>query len=120
MTPQVKLKVNDGFFGCFQLDNTHTRVAPIINLSTDKALIAIPKGKLSGVTAGDHVEFLQIIGAANINFHARITAKIHWIVDLDNTHYLAAAFNFCDLADTTRDQIVYFITSERATRGQYS
>lgn len=120
MTPQVKLQVNDGFFGCFHLGNDHTLVAPIINLSADKALVAVPKEKLNGVNTGDHVEFFQILGAANISFHHRITAKIHWIKNLNNPRYLAAAFDFCDLADTTRDQIVYFVESERATRGQYN
>lgn len=119
MPQQVKLKVNDGFYGFFQLDNEDTLVAPILNLSTDKALIAIPRKNLKAVQAGDRVEFLQIIGATNINFKDRIPAKIHWIKDVDHVHYLAAAFYFSDLAETTRDQIGYFVNSEKATRGQY-
>lgn len=120
MNQRVKLKVEDGFFGCFQLDNDDTLVAPIINLSADKALIAIPKKKLKSLQAGDRVKFLQIIGSANINFDGRIHTKINWIKDLNHSHYLAAACNFYELADTVRDQIVYFVESERTTRGQYN
>lgn len=119
MTQQVKLKVKDGYFGCFQLDNDDTLVAPIINLSAAKALIAIPKKKLKAVQAGDSVALSQIVGATNISFNDRILAKIDWIKDLDHSPYLAAACNFYNLADASHNQISCFVKTERATRGQY-
>lgn len=119
MHKNVKLKVQDGFFGCFQLNNQDTLVASIINLCADKVQIIIPKDKMNSLQVGDRVEFLQILGSANLDFHDSIQAKIDWIKDINHSRYLAAGCKFNSMADIVRRQIILFVETERSTRGQY-
>jgi hypothetical protein len=118
MHRHVKLKLNDGFFGCFQLDNQNALVAPILYISAAKMLIVIQKKDLKTIQAGDRIHFTQILGVANIRFKNRIVAKIHWVKDLDHSVYLAAECKFCKPTDEVRDQIGRFVDSERFFRGQ--
>ncbi len=120
MHRNVKLKINDGFFGHFQLGDQDTLVAPIINISADKALIVLHKKNLNAMQVGDHVDFLQIVGTTRIRFKDHISAKIHWIKDVNHSHYLVAGCKFCELTHTVRDQVIHFVDSERSLRGQYN
>lgn len=115
----VKLKIQDGFFGRFQLVSQDTFVASIIHLGTDRAQIIIPKEVMKGLQVGDRIEFLQIIGSANLDFYDPIQARINWVKDINHAHYLAAECKFDSMAVTVHRQIIQFVEGERTTRGQY-
>lgn len=119
MTPQIKLKLDDGFYGCFKMDSGHPLVVPLISLSADTALFALSKKESGTFKTGDRVRFQQILGAAQIDFKDQILGKIKWIKSLNRAPYLAVACRFLAVTDTVHQQLVRFIETERQTRGQY-
>lgn len=119
MAPQINLKLDDGFFGCFQLCSGQSLVVPLILLGADKTLFALSQKDSDTLKTGDRVSFHQILGAAHLHFKDHIAAKIEWMKSLNRAPYLAVACRFSAVADTVQHQLVRFIETERMARGQY-
>lgn len=119
MPQEVRLQMDDGFFGTIRLPNRYAFAAPILNLGTMGMNIAIPKRVQSSVSNGDRMELVGIVGAANLDFISRIPAEIIRINPGEHDSYVAADCAFPELGDDVREQVDRFVTAERKLRGQY-
>ena len=117
--PRLSLTVEDGYFGNFKLPNNEMLAALILNLSTGGIKIAVPLDKKEKIKQGDTWLLKNIIGGTQLAFLSDIESEIRWITPLEKSKYLNVGCEFEVLKDDVRRQLDKFVSSERATRGQY-
>lgn len=117
--PRLALRIEDGYFGNFKLDNDEKLVGPIVNISAGGLNMAAPEKVAGQLKTGDGLLLLSIAGGANFAFIQQISAQIRWIDKSETPGYLSMGLEFLDLPESVRDQMANFISSERMSRGQY-
>lgn len=117
--PRLALRIEDGYFGNFKLDNDERLVGPIVNISAGGLNMAAPEKVARQLTVGERLLLHSIAGGTNFAFIQQISAEIRWIDKSETPGYLSIGLEFLDLAESVRDQMAKFVSSERATRGQY-
>jgi len=116
---RLALRIEDGYFGNFKLQNNEKLVGPIVNISAGGLNMAAPEKVAHQLKAGDQLLLLSIAGGANFSFIQHISAEIRWINKSETPGYLSVGLEFLDLAEAVRQQIDKFVSSERMSRGQY-
>jgi len=116
---RLALRIEDGYFGNFKLQNNEKLVGPIVNISAGGLNMAAPEKVAHQLKAGDQLLLLSIAGGANFSFIQHISAEIRWIDKSETPGYLSVGLQFLDLAEPVREQIAKFVSSERMVRGQY-
>jgi c-di-GMP-binding flagellar brake protein YcgR len=116
---RLALRIEDGYFGNFKLDNDERLVSPIVNISAGGLNMAAPEKVTHQLKVGDRLLLASIAGGANFSFIQQISAEIRWINKSETPGYLSVGLEFLDLADAVREQMAKFVSSERMSRGQY-
>ncbi|KJS33234.1 MAG: hypothetical protein VR64_03220 [Desulfatitalea sp. BRH_c12] len=115
--PRLSLRVEDGYFGNFRLDDQETLVAPIVNISAGGlCMVADARGK---IRQGAIFILRNIIGGANFSFVSEISGDIRWIKQLGSPNQVSVGCRFHNMTDSLRLQLTKFVDSERMVRGQY-
>lgn len=116
---RLDLGIEDGYFGNFQLTDSVTIVAPIINLSAGGLNMAASEKDQDKVKEGDILLMTSIVGGTNLSFLNQIKAEIRWVKKLNMAGYISVGCKFMNIEDAVRQQLIKFVDSERYTRGQY-
>lgn len=116
---RLDLKIEDGYFGSFQLAGDDSLVAPIVNLSAGGLNMAASEKARETIKEGDILMLKNIVGGTNLSFLNHIKTEIRWIKELTVPGYLSVGCRFDGIEDAVRQQLIKFVDSERVARGQY-
>jgi c-di-GMP-binding flagellar brake protein YcgR len=117
--PRLSLRIDDGYFGNFNLANNETIVAPIINISAGGLNIVAPESTKENIKEGDRLLLTGIAGGTRFDFLSDVEAQVRWVKQLDTPGYVSVGCKLPNLPDDLRKQLIQFVDSERMTRGQY-
>ncbi len=116
---RVKLSVEDGFFGNFQLSDGSVVNAPLVNLSAGGFNFALPHKEQQKLRPGSKLAMVKIFGATNFELTKTAAAQVRWIGDPEPDGTIPVGCEFQDLDDSERLRIERFVDEERVVRGQY-
>jgi c-di-GMP-binding flagellar brake protein YcgR len=117
--PRLDLRIDEGYFGNFNLANDDTIVAPIVNISAGGLNMIAPESAKENIQEGDQLLLANIAGGTSITFISDVKLEVRWVKPLDTPGYVSVGCALQDLPDELRTQLIQFVDTERMTRGQY-
>ncbi len=116
---RVKLGLEDGFFGNFQLSDGSVINAPLVNLSAGGVNFVLPAADRERIKPGSRLVLLRIFGVTNFELNRSAEALVRWIGDPGPGGTVPVGCEFQEIDESERGRLERFVDAERVVRGQY-